>query len=109
MLQKEPDCLQDVLNLAGNNRVELEKVLKRYEDNSLKLKAASFLISNMKDLYTLDGSPMDQYYNSMDSLQERSAQMNVFELRALSDSVIKPLHFNGLDKKFDLNQMNAGI
>ena len=39
--------LEEALNMAGNNRIELEKVLKHYEHDSLKLKAARFLIENM--------------------------------------------------------------
>ena len=38
------DRLQTALNHAGDNRIELEKVLCHYEDDSLKLRAARFLI-----------------------------------------------------------------
>ena len=40
--------LNDALKFAGENRIELEKVLKHYENDSLKLKAAMFLIENTK-------------------------------------------------------------
>ncbi|MDR2009047.1 MAG: transglutaminase domain-containing protein, partial [Bacteroidales bacterium] len=43
-----------VLFMAGNNRSQLEKVLKHYGKNpadSLKLKAAEFLIINMPGKY----------------------------------------------------------
>ena len=40
--------LNEALKFAGENRSELEKVLKHYENDSLKLKAAKFLIENMK-------------------------------------------------------------
>lgn len=36
-----------VLQTAGDNRPELEKVLEHYQHDTLKLKAAQFLISNM--------------------------------------------------------------
>ncbi len=42
--------LEEALRLAGNNRTELEKVLEHYSHNkadSLKLRAARFLIENM--------------------------------------------------------------
>ena len=39
--------LQQALQLAGENRHELEKVLQHYKEDSLKLKAAKFLITNM--------------------------------------------------------------
>ncbi|GHT61513.1 hypothetical protein AGMMS50239_12590 [Bacteroidia bacterium] len=47
--------IEAVLNQAGNNRSELEKVLKHYSKNpadSLKLKAAEFLIVNMPGKYS---------------------------------------------------------
>ncbi|MCJ7497859.1 MAG: hypothetical protein MUO78_06965 [candidate division Zixibacteria bacterium] len=45
-----PKEVTAILDSAGANRTELEKVLSYYtsEDNSLKLKAAFFLISNME-------------------------------------------------------------
>ena len=46
-----PDDVENVLKFAGDNRVELEKVLKHYsndETDSLKYKAACFLIRNMR-------------------------------------------------------------
>lgn len=44
-----PTDVQQALKKAGNNRVELEKVLKHYSQpqDSLKLKAAYYLIGNM--------------------------------------------------------------
>jgi hypothetical protein len=47
--------MEEVLQLAGNNRKELEKVLKHYSHNpsdSLKLQAAKFLIINMPGKYS---------------------------------------------------------
>jgi len=41
--------VERTLKLAGDNRIELEKVLKHYQQNSnndLKYKAACFLIEN---------------------------------------------------------------
>jgi hypothetical protein len=46
--------IETVLKQAGNNRAELEKVLKRYGKtpaDSLKLRAAEFLIANMPGKY----------------------------------------------------------
>jgi hypothetical protein len=47
--------IEEVLKQAGNNRGQLEKVLKRYSrnpDDSLKLRAAEFLIINMPGKYS---------------------------------------------------------
>ena len=44
---QKSDRLQVALTHAGENRMELEKVLHYYEDDTLKLRAAKFLIENM--------------------------------------------------------------
>lgn len=49
--KKYSQSILQSLELAGDNRDELEKVLRHYEEDkndSLKLKAAMFLIENMK-------------------------------------------------------------
>lgn len=54
--------LSEALQLAGDNREELEKVLEYYsrsETDSLKLRAAEFLISNMPGHYTTEGPILD--------------------------------------------------
>ena len=54
---KYNEKIENALRLAGNNRGELEKVLQHYSQaptDSLKLKAAEFLIENMPGHYTLE-------------------------------------------------------
>ncbi|MDR1170136.1 MAG: hypothetical protein LBK97_04800, partial [Prevotellaceae bacterium] len=49
--------IEDVLKQADDNRSELEKVLKHYgkkSADSLKLRAAEFLIANMPDKYSVE-------------------------------------------------------
>lgn len=46
--KNDEKMLKQSLTLAGNNRTELEKVLKHYKNDPSKLKAAVFLISNMQ-------------------------------------------------------------
>jgi len=48
---KIPDNVLHVLEIAGHNRPELEKVINEFQskEDTLKLKAAYFLIGNMKD------------------------------------------------------------
>lgn len=56
--------LEYSLQNAGSNRIELEKVINHYSGNvkdSLKLKAAIFLIENMVGHYTLVGKDIDKY------------------------------------------------
>ena len=47
------DRLQTALNHAGENRMELEKVLHHYEGDTLKPRAARFLIENMPYHFSL--------------------------------------------------------
>ena len=54
-----PDRLETALELAGDNRAELEQVLRHYADDSLKREAARFLIENMPYHYSLRGAPID--------------------------------------------------
>lgn len=44
---RQETALERALRLAGDNRAELERVLEYYRSDSLKLKAAEFLIRNM--------------------------------------------------------------
>lgn len=43
--------VEEALSLSGNNRNELEAVLKHYEGDGRKLEAARFLIGNMPGSY----------------------------------------------------------
>ncbi len=56
--------LEKALISAGENRRELEKVLQRYSrqpSDSLKYRAACFLIENMPGYYYYDGEDLDNY------------------------------------------------
>ena len=49
-----------VLKNAGENRSELESVLRHYENDPLKLQAARFLIENMDVHYSHGGDAVDE-------------------------------------------------
>lgn len=65
-----PSGLQDALSKAGNNRSELFRVLRHYEErgDTMKLRAARFLIGNMADKWFLSGKAVDEYYAFIDSV-----------------------------------------
>ena len=48
----DPD-LENALRQAGENRSQLEQVLDHYRNDSLKYKAACFLIANMPGKYSI--------------------------------------------------------
>ena len=60
--------LNTALNLAGENRIELEKVLTHYQNEPEKLTAARFLICNMIGKQTLDPSSVKYQQLYFDAL-----------------------------------------
>lgn len=64
--------LEEALSKAGGNRSELLRVLRHYEESSdsLKLRAAAFLIGNMADKGYLTGAAIDEYYAFIDSVYQ---------------------------------------
>ncbi|MDR1623825.1 MAG: hypothetical protein LBS04_02490 [Tannerellaceae bacterium] len=68
---RHPDYLEQSLELAGDNRSELEKVLLYYQQDSVdsfKYRAAVFLISNMSANYSYTGEGMEKYYDALASI-----------------------------------------
>ena len=84
--QESVTALEFALRAAGNNRAELEKVLRRYHANatdSLKYAAACFLIENMP-FYTYPESEQLENYKSY-YIWLKETRSRSFEL--LADSV----------------------
>ena len=71
---QKPSRLEEALMQAEGNRAELEKVLTHYQNNiedSLKYRAAVFLIENMPGHYSYkDSFYLNTYYNEIDSVAE---------------------------------------
>ncbi len=68
---KDDYDLDQALKLANKNRAELEKVFKHYENDSLKLEAAKFLIRNMPGSFSKNEQIVDicqPFYQEYDSL-----------------------------------------
>jgi hypothetical protein len=65
-----PDCLKVNLQLAGQNRNELKKVIRHYSSrsDSLKRKAAIFLIGNMENHYSYVSKKWDSFQVELDTL-----------------------------------------
>ncbi|GHT74128.1 hypothetical protein AGMMS50262_06490 [Bacteroidia bacterium] len=63
--------MEQALRLAGNNRSELEKVLRHYSSNqndSLKYRSTIFLIENLPEHYSYKfPEHLDLYYNEIDT------------------------------------------
>lgn len=90
--------LEIALEMAGKNRGELEKVLDYYDQDSadsLKLKAARFLIRNMPGHYSYNDSLyMNSYYNEIDSVATVYKQLSVEEKDSLFRQVIEKYNNN---------------
>lgn len=69
--EKYPENVRKALLQSGNNRIELEEVLSHYSKNpadSLKFRAAKFLIGNMPGHYSIGGEEVDRYVAQVDSM-----------------------------------------
>ena len=102
---KKSSKLEDALKAGGNNRSELEEVLRHYskdDKDSLKLKAAIFLLENMPGHYTLRGDKIDSCRNAMD----RDTTIPYY-LKKLAD--IMPGHFEDTNvrKEEDVQHIKA--
>lgn len=78
------DKLEQVLEIAGENRAELEKTLLYYSidrADSLKLRAAQWLIANMEKNYAYDSKDIRQFYKDADSLFRDSLVHDQYEYR----------------------------
>lgn len=64
--------MEKALEMAGTNRAELEKVMEHYRGDSLKLRAARFLIENMAGCYGYNRKyvteNLSNVYNAYDSI-----------------------------------------
>ena len=88
------DHLEAALEQAGTNRAELEKVLRHYKDDTLKYRAACFLIENMPYHSYKEGKALEQYrkYFSLYSEGDYKPQQLVDSLKqadgAFSESLL---------------------
>lgn len=64
----ESEAVNNVLDKAGYNRGELEKLLRHYADDSMKLEAARWLIVNMPGHYSFDDPEIDSLENILGKL-----------------------------------------
>lgn len=60
-LRNNNKAVDYALQEAGSNRIELEKVLSYYQNDSLRYEAACFLIGNMIGHFSNQGEAMDYY------------------------------------------------
>lgn len=114
------NALEEALEHAGENRNELEYVLDHYKDDSLKYKAAVFLIENMPYRYSLVGderSQLEAFYIAAsesdsspqtvnDSIKSLGINFNPSKLKVSKDihSVKSSFLIDHIDKAFEIWQ-----
>ena len=72
---RDSNRLNRALEMAGKNRVELEKVLNQYSDDpadSLKYKSAVLLIENMPEKYGYKGTAIDKKIEAFGYLEKET-------------------------------------
>lgn len=100
--------LEEALRSAGNNRAEPEKVLQHYKQNpadSLKYKAACFLIENMLYTYSYQSPDIEKYYHDADSIFSDSQIHDQYENRL--DTVLRNIRLDHIKKVPDLQVLTA--
>ena len=100
--------LEEVLKQSGENRPELERVLEYYAAcpaDSLKYRAACFLIENMPGHGWYEGEELTRYHRWVDSVYPglRNDQREMFYQFPLSKSFI----VNTLERKEDLKCLDS--
>lgn len=99
--------LEVALYAAGDNRKELEKVLRYYLKNpadSLKYKAACFLIENMPFYYYSDGEQLENYksyYVALKKSKGRTPQQVADSIKKVFGPMKEP------DKKRDIMEVDS--
>ncbi|MDR2139157.1 MAG: discoidin domain-containing protein [Tannerella sp.] len=107
----QPSRLEQVLALAGENQAELLNVLEHYRRNpsdSLKYKAACFLIENMSGRYSEDDRPAEAYHDLFRQWLQLSKGGRILVGKEVSDSLLRVFHLNTPHRKrFDMHNITA--
>ena len=103
-----PSAVERTLRFAGENRVELERVMERYRESGEeeKYRAACFLIGNMGGHGSKDGPALRKYYRELSAFYDRP-DVDVRSLYAFEDSLFKTLDFSNLDMYYDARNISA--
>ena len=91
-----PKNVSEALELSGKNKVELQKVLDYYSapQDSLKLKAAYFLIGNMLHHHYISGANIEKYtvvFDSLEKIERKSINRKILVANTMIDSLNKKL------------------
>ena len=102
--------LEQALQLSGTNRSELEKVLHRYASHSadsLKYRAARFLIENMPGYYYFEGEELDKHAVYFDVLGKSKKQPP--QILDSLYQIIGNFNPNALKIKEDIREVDSAL
>ncbi|MCC8146779.1 MAG: hypothetical protein LIO93_10170 [Bacteroidales bacterium] len=98
--------IEHSLRFAGNNRAELESVLEHYAQDSLKYRAACFLIENMPYYYFYKNDKIDLYRKEVYKLAEENNGSGMEAMKILTKKY-GPLNPDEYEKVYDAHVITA--
>jgi len=103
-----PKNVSDALKESGINKEELQKVINHYNKSSndtLKLKATYFLISNLKGRYYYQGKLLSNYMDYL-KLIRQDKDHGLYVMKSLT-SLYGPFSIDDVPKKYDLTEVKS--
>ena len=99
--------LEAVLELAGENRQELEAVLEHYRNDERKYRVACFLIENMAHRHSVVGKGVDEFYSFIDSVYR--IQQQEYDIPAIYAEYRRTARLQGvgLRREWDVKHLTA--
>ena len=108
---KQQNYLEQVLVFAGENRPELEAVLKHYsveQKDILKYRAAVFLIENMPGHYSFkDTALLNRYYETIDTVLINNKELTVNETIELLELISSRFSNEKLEYALDIHSIKS--
>ena len=97
--------LKHALDIAGNNRTELEAVLRHFENdpNPLKYESAKFLIENMPNQFQIVGPTID----AMDSIYIKTSGESLNIRTKFFEAATSGIATNQYDVAYDITTMKT--
>ena len=104
-MPQEEAYLTQALEVAGDNRVELEKVLAHYADDPERLEAATWLISNMPMHHSKTGPELSKYRRYFETAADQT--LNPRTIRDSLDSIYGSPDLRQLDIVYDITTIDS--
>lgn len=104
---KDTRYLNEALELAGDNRAELEKVLSHYSENPEKYEAACWLIANMPMHHTKMGPELTKYRRYFEEAADQTR--NPKSIADSLDALYGKPNLSGLDAVYDVETLDSAF